>query len=890
VIGRARADLVALLLMVAVIALTTMLTSAVPPLAERFSDRAVVEAVASAGPAGAVTVTSPVRVGDGNRSRDPRAAAQVAQDLALARLEVPKRLARVLQPPVGTLTSSELQVLGGGPGRYLRLAYVAGAQGTPAVTWTAGRPPAASAPGIVAVPDGVPWPVQVGLTQEAARALGVGVGDRLSTQDSRSRPVLVRVSGLFVARDTSAGPWRVVPQLLEPSEAVGAGGRTTVTGLVSDRSVPDLRLAVPADDLISGVTFTPRAGALSWRATASLASAVVALKATPSGFGDGFTPRSWDSRLDDVLQRAHDEASAARAQAAVLVIGLLLGAGLVLALAAQLLVQRRTTALVVARERGTGLVSTGAELLVESVSVATLGAVLGLAATWFLVGSASWAWSLPVALVGVLAAPVLGVVVAGRATAVRQVPANRAARRRLTGARRARRALVEVTVLSVAAASVVALGQRGVVPPAGEDGPDLLAVGAPTWVVVAVALLLLRAVPLVLRLALSRARGSTRSVAFFSAAGSVADAGRSLPFLVVAVSVAQLVIGVSLAATVQQGQQSGAWRSVGADARLQADPSSSLVSLLPRVRRSSGVQAAVAARVADGVLASSGQASVQVRLVVLDTKAYAVLLARTPFPAPSLQLIRGRSDPQRVPALLSGGGSGLRDDLRVRWEDTAVPLDAVGRAPSILAGGGPVVVVDAARFEAAGRSAPADTLWAVGPGAGAALGAVRATAGSSAPVVLRSEVLAGRRDAPLVRGLLGLSVLAGALLLALGVLGVVLAAAVGARDRLGSLARLRTLGLSQREATSVLAGQLVPPVLLAALAGLLLGAGTAAYTLGWVDLDLLTGQTDGVRVVVPWWSALALLPPAAAAVVVTLVESSRRRRTSLGQLLRVGGD
>lgn len=888
-VGRARTDLVALILMVAVIALVTMLTSAVPPLAERYSDRAVVDAVASAGSSGTVSVTSPVRQGDVESARDPRIAAQTQQDLALARFEVPRRLARVLRPPVATLTSAELQVLGGGPGRYLSLAYVAGVTGTPAVTWTAGRAPGPTPAGTVPGPDGAPWPVQVGLTDKAAAALGVGVGDHLRTQDSRGRLVQVRVSGLFVADDRSADAWRVVPQLLEPSEAAGPEGRTTVTGLVGDQSVPDLRLAVPPDDLTSGVTFTPRATALRWRDTSSLASAVVALKATPSGFGDGFTPRSWDSRLDDVLRRAHDQASAARAQAAVLVLGLLVGAGLVLALAAQLLVQRRTTALVLVRERGAGLLGTATELLVESGAVALLGAVLGLAATLLLVGSASWTWALPVVVVGALASPLLGVVVAGRATDGRRVPANRAARRRLTRARRLRRALVELTALGAGAASLVALGQRGVIPPVGDDGLDVLPVSAPTWVVVAVALGVLRLVPALARFALGRARRSTRGVAFFAAAGSVSDAARPLPFLVVTVTVAQLVIGLSLAASVQQGQSSGAWRSVGADAQLRADPSSGLGTLAPRARRAPGVRAAVAARVQEGALVSSGATTVPVTLVVVDAAAYADLLARTPFPAPQLRRIEEGGAGGRVPALLSGGGATLPPDVSVRWQDSPVPLHVVGRAPSILDGAAPVVVVDAARFAGSGPQAPADTLWAVGPGAGAALRAARATAGSSAPVVLRSDVLAGRRDAPLVRGLLGLALLAGALLLALGVLGVVLGAAVGSGSRLAFLARLRTMGLSQREARWVLVGQVVPPVVLAAVVAVLLGAGTAAYTLGMVDLDLLTGQAGGVRVVVPWWAVLTVLPAMVTAVVVSLSESSRRGQVSLGRLLRIGG-
>ena len=884
IFGRARADVVALVLMASVVALTALLASAVPPVAERAADRAVASAVADDAGRATLVGTSPGRPQDTTTVRDPRAAAGVREDAAVAALDLPPDLSAVLNPPVGSVTTSELQVLGDGPGRYLRLAYVSGARGAPAVRWVGGQAPGGGLEGGGESPDeSSPWPVQVGLTRAAATALGVEVGDQLDAVDDESRGIDVRVSGIFVAEDADDEAWQADPRLLHPNDA--APVRVSASALVSDGSLPDLPLAVPADDLTRRVLFTPRAAQFHWRQTESLARAAASLKAKPSRYADGGVSRSWDTQLDSVLRRAHDEAATARAQAAVLVLGLLAGAGLVLALTAQLLVRRRSTALVVARERGAGLGTIAAELLVESVALTTVATAAGIAATWLLVGSVSWTWTLPVAVVAILAVPVAGLKVAADATSARRVPANRGARRRLLLARRLRRVVAEASVVAATLAALLALHQRGVVSTGSDGSVDLLAVSAPTLVMVLGALAVLRLVPWAARVTLSRLRRSARAVPFLSAASAVGDAARPLPFLVVSLAVGQLVFGAAVAASLAHGQTAEAWRSVGADARLQAEQSPGLVSVARRVAETPGVDAAVAARVADGVLASSGTSAAVVRLVVVDSAAYERLLSGTPYPAPQLRRL-GRGDNAAVPALVGGGLSGRRD-LTISWQDAEVPLRVVGSAPTITTGSTPVVVVDSAAFAAAGPPAPPGTLWATGPGAAAALDAVRGDAGSVAPVVDRRDVLADQRAAPLVRGLRDLVVVAGGLLALLVVLGVLLGAALGAPTRLASLSRLRTLGLFRSEARLVLAGHLLPPVVLAAVTGAVLGALCAVGVLPMLDLGLLIGPTKGTPVAVPWWTPLIVAVAVVPAALVAGAETSRRRSAS-GDLRRFG--
>ena len=274
--------------------------------------------------------------------------------------------------------------------------------------------------------------------------------------------------------------------------------------------------------------------------------------------------------------------------------------------------------------------------------------------------------------------------------------------------------------------------------------------------------------------------------------------------------------------------------------------------------------------------------------MVVDSAAYERLLAASPLPdAPALSRLRESSDPgDPVPALLLGGPSGLRDDLVVRWDDVALPLAVVGVAPRVGAVADPVVVVDAAAFAGTGAAADPDTVWAVGPGAAAA---VRAVAASAGEVEVLSDVLSARRSAPLAAGLVHLSVAFSVLLLLLAVLGVTLGAAVEAPGRAESLGRLRSLGLGHRELRRVLAGELLAPVLAGAVAGLVLGVGCALTMLGSLSLERVTGQTTAPELVVPWWILLVVAALVVVVLARTLLESGRLRRASLAELLR-GGD
>jgi putative ABC transport system permease protein len=78
-------------------------------------------------------------------------------------------------------------------------------------------------------------------------------------------------------------------------------------------------------------------------------------------------------------------------------------------------------------------------------------------------------------------------------------------------------------------------------------------------------------------------------------------------------------------------------------------------------------------------------------------------------------------------------------------------------------------------------------------------------------------------------------------------------------------------------------------VVLAATAGVLLGATAALATFGDLSLERVTGQDGPPTPVVPWWSVGSVAVLVVVVLLLGGLETARLRRTSLAALLR-GGD
>ncbi|MET9246249.1 FtsX-like permease family protein [Nonomuraea sp. NPDC003709] len=551
VVGRARADAGPLLLAAVVVAVVTLLAGAMPPTLSATADAAVRDAVRRTG--GDLQVHARMEGDDGpngSRVRHPRLAEDVDDLRARATDELGPGLRAALRPPVGTVTSPTLKITDGSVLRTFQLAYVA-RDGGPDVTWIAGGPPRPTASATAEVPYGAPpWPVQVGLSEAGAAALQLRPGSRIPLADDQGNVKKVQVSGIFRPGDSADPAWRLLPSLLSPVVGADGTGSTRFAGLLSRDSLPDARLAFGQDELRRTVWFTPEPTRLTWDEVPSVAAKVVALKAASGSSGARDGSLKWETRLDGVLRNVSSQVDAASAQASILLITLLAVAVLVLLLAADLLVHRRAPALAAARQRGMSLPVIGGELLLESAVMALLAAAAGLGLARAVAPGVSWEWVAPVVVTAVAAGPAFGTLTAARTTRDRRVPANRGARRWVRNTVRLRRAALETGVLAAASGAIVALYQRGI-------GGGVLPASAPALGALAGALMLARALSLVMRFVLKRLLRSSRPLAVFGAARAAATSARVLPLLVLVTSVALASYVLTLGAAVGHGTAAG---------------------------------------------------------------------------------------------------------------------------------------------------------------------------------------------------------------------------------------------------------------------------------------------------------------------------------------------
>ncbi|WP_223305161.1 hypothetical protein, partial [Cellulomonas sp. B6] len=427
--GRARADRGPLALTALVVAVAAFLAVAAPRLVAATGDDALHWAVRDAGPDADLTFARSIE-------EDAYQARALQVDLADTTRSLATGLRGALDPaldaavtaPVVTVATLPLLVVEPGTGvdtPVLRTAFV-DHDGSPAVTWVAGAAPGPTLTEREARSwqPGPPVPVEVGLSQAVAAALGVEVGDVLSTRnESRTVALQATVSGVFRADDPADAAWSAVPGLLEP-RIVGTPltRQTQLTGLLSDASLPAALFAMPPGVTQRVVAFPPDAARLVQADVAPVAAEIAGLRAQAGVRASDGSRTSVTTRLDGVLLDARDRFGAAVAQTSVLLGGVLGVVALCLLVAAGLLVRRRATTLATHRARGATLPAVAVELGVESVLVAALGAGAGVVVAGLVVpGAVPWGWLLPVVVGAAAGPPVLGVRLAARSAGGRRV-------------------------------------------------------------------------------------------------------------------------------------------------------------------------------------------------------------------------------------------------------------------------------------------------------------------------------------------------------------------------------------------------------------------------------------------------------------------------------------
>jgi putative ABC transport system permease protein len=168
--------------------------------------------------------------------------------------------------------------------------------------------------------------------------------------------------------------------------------------------------------------------------------------------------------------------------------------------------------------------------------------------------------------------------------------------------------------------------------------------------------------------------------------------------------------------------------------------------------------------------------------------------------------------------------------------------------------------------------------------------------------IFRSDVLAGLAGAPLQHGAFTLLTISVGLAAILGIAVMFLELALGAADREATLARLATMGLGERQRARVVAVEVLPAVIAAALAAWACALVLPGVVSPAIDLSVFTSTPVSVPLAPGVsFSATAPLVPDVASLALPLaglivlagiglaieIRSGRRRRVTAA--LRVGG-
>ncbi|GAA1972780.1 hypothetical protein GCM10009718_05850 [Isoptericola halotolerans] len=688
-------------------------------------------------------------------------------------------------------------------------------------------------PGSDGVPDVVPEPLEVAMSTASAAELGWTLGSVHATADQLLPPV--ELVGLWEPRDADADYWVHAPLAVTPEVVMDANVGKIVTA------------AVLADPAVVGA-WTSAPSTRTWYPVDT--RAVTAAEAMPLlAQLRGFTATVWTpvegdaavlepaSGLVALLERVLGQRQGVDAVVAVLAVGPLGALVAVLLLAARLLVDRRRDALVLVRARGASGAQVRAVVALEGLVVGLPATAAGLAAGLLVVPA-----PLTAGQVGVALACGLGPAVAAGAAAG---PGGLRARRRdldgAPGRYRRRRLTAEVAVVGAAAGTTALALARGVLSlPGAGPAVDPLVVAAPLLLSVAAALVALRLVPPVVRVAervLARRPGL---VPFLGAARVRRDAaGGLVPALALVLSVGVAASSLVLAATVRDGVVREAWGSVGADLRVAGPLLDD--EAVEALRAVSGVTGVVPVTDLGRHQLRSGSETVTVTVYATDAAALAAVQAGAPgAPARTADLTVPAGG--ALPAVAAGGLSGA-------WTTAGGPVTVVedvdelpGLPPSSAA-----LLVDAdlaaGWFAAAGS--PRLALLGLDDGATASDRArAEREIAASLPTAVVDDPSAGEEAllaSPSASGLATAFAVAVALSAVLSAATVALALVLAGPARRRVLVVLRTLGLPQGAERGIVAWETVPWTVAALLAGAVIGGVVPVLVLAAVDLSPLTG-------------------------------------------------
>ncbi|MER7515894.1 FtsX-like permease family protein [Streptomyces sp. NPDC126499] len=715
-------------------------------------------------------------------------------------------------------------------------------------TLTAGRAPRAGAGGAM----------EAAVTTRTAKALQLKPGSVVHVPGKDGTPKPITVTGVVEPREVDNGYWAVDPLLHTP--LFTAKGTDEIRWywvaslLVAPESAPGMLTTLGEPEQYW--RFAPTVGHLTAQDTDRLAAALDSADSGPGrvklrkvlGDNGGFT-----TGLDDIVADYAGMRDAIAAVVAVAAFGIGAVAAVVIAMTGGLFTARRHAELALLRSRGASLTGIGGRLLGETAAIAVPAAVLGLLLAVPAVGTGGGARLWPACAAAAAVALLASVVLPLRAVFLHRRPQLHGGREDLVTARPStRRTVAELTFLVLAIGAVTALRRRGTA-----DSGDYLVSAAPVLVGLIAAFVLVRLYPLPLRWAARPARRLRGAVGHLS----LARAGRSsstgaLPLLALLVALTTAAFGGSVLTGIAEARDRAALLATGADARVNQNLEMTPLpaGVAETVRRFPGVGEVSPVQIEYGLELPDHKGAVDngmgAPLIGVEPASYARLAARTgfgPFPA----------------ALLRSTGTG--GPAHTGDTDRVLPVIASPRVAERL-GRAPIEITAAAgrfhvRVVAVRTATPAlpdkDFLLVNGddltnraptallvsertPGSldGPALRAAVTAKAGSLRVALKEEQRAGYVDSPMQTGAERIYLTALGAGAGYAVLALTLSLLQSAPERTTLLARLRTMGLTRRQARRLLGLEALPQAFLAAAGGALVG---------WVTILLLAPGVDLAR-------------------------------------------
>jgi putative ABC transport system permease protein len=292
----------------------------------------------------------------------------------------------------------------------------------------------------------------------------------------------------------------------------------------------------------------------------------------------------------------------------------------------------------------------------------------------------------------------------------------------------------------------------------------------------------------------------------------------------------------------------------------------------------------------------------QVTVLAVDPASYATLVSATSgYPQVTTGLLAPASaagaaqpvlaSPQAVAAF--GGDTATLGTLASVRPVRVRVAGVIARTPALPAGGAFVIMPLTAIRSTLTPPAPAPVNEVLLTGSGidrARVAAIMRDQLPGATATFRSDVLAALTQAPLQHGAFTLFTLALGVAAILGLAVMLLEVALGAAEREASLARLAVMGLGERQQAGVVALEVLPAVIAAAIAAWASALVVPRVVAPAINLSVFTGSAAGVPLVPDIDSvALPLIGLAVVAAVALGLEIRSLRRRGASTSIRVGG-